>query len=122
MNWINTAFAEVTEQGAQAAKQPSMLESMIPLVFIFVVMYFIMIRPQAKKAREHTDLLKTLKAGDEVVTSGGIIGRIKSVADDFVTLDVGNASLKVLKEHISRQTKNASEPKTKPLKPLASKK
>lgn len=104
--FMSTALAQASEGAAQAAgKQPSMFETMLPMLFIFVVMYFIMIRPQAKKAKEHASLMKNLKAGDEVVTTGGIIGRIKSVADEFVTLDVGNASFKVMKEHVSRFTK-----------------
>lgn len=103
---VSTAFAQASESAAEAAgKQPSMFETMLPMLFIFVVMYFIMIRPQAKKAKEHASLMKNLKAGDEVVTTGGIIGRVKNVADEFVTLDVGNANFKVLKEHITRFTK-----------------
>lgn len=110
--WISTAMAE-GEAASNAAKQPTMIENMIPLIFIFVVMYFILIRPQAKKAKEHANLLKTIKAGDEVITSGGIIGRIKSVAEEFVTIDIGNSQLKILKEHISNFTKPHSENSTK---------
>ena len=102
---VSTALAQATEGAQAAGQQPSMFETMLPLLLLFVVMYFIMIRPQAKKAKEHANLLKALKAGDEVVTSGGIIGRIRSVADEFVTLDVGSAHFKVMKEHISRHTR-----------------
>ncbi len=87
---------------AQQATQPSILENMLPLIFIFIAMYFVLLRPQQKKAKEHMELLKNLKAGDEVVTSGGIIARIKSITDDFVTLDLGSAQLKVLKENVIR--------------------
>ena len=82
---------------------------MVPFLLIFVVMYFILIRPQAKKAKEHKLLLESLKVGDEVVTSGGIIGRVKSLAENFITLDVGNSSLKVLKEHVMLATKNSKK-------------
>ena len=67
-------------------------------------------RPQAKKAKEHVALLKGLKPGDEVVTSGGIIGHIKSVADEFVSLDIGSTQVKILKENITRYSKNPSPP------------
>jgi preprotein translocase subunit YajC len=104
-----SALASAGEQ--TAAPQQSMFEMMVPFVLIFVAMYFVMIRPQAKKAREHSDLLKTLKPGDEVITSGGIIGRIKSVAEDFVTLDVGNAHLKIVKDHVTRLSKKPDSEK-----------
>ena len=98
-------FSKAYAAAAQPA-QPSLLENMLPMIMIFFVMYLIIIRPQTKKAKEHSDLLSTLKNGDEVVTSGGIIGRVKGIADDFITLEVGNNSqLKVLKEHVSFKTK-----------------
>lgn len=109
MFFSTLAFAQEATQ--TAAKQPSMIENLIPFIFILVAMYFIMIRPQAKKAKEHSQLMTNLKSGDEIVTSGGIIGRVKSVADDFVTLDIGNTSLKILKEHVSRYTKNSNQVK-----------
>jgi preprotein translocase subunit YajC len=71
-------------------------------------MYFLVIRPQQKKAKEHQALLTTLKVGDEVVTTGGIIGRIKAIADAFVTLEAGpNTTLKVQKSHIAAAPKVA---------------
>ena len=106
----NLYAGEVTGQvTGQVAVQPSLIESMIPFLLIFVVMYFILIRPQAKKAKAHKVLLESLKVGDEVVTSGGIIGRIKSLAETFVTLEVGNASLKVLKEHVVLATRGSKK-------------
>jgi preprotein translocase subunit YajC len=100
---IDVAYA----QGAKPA-QPSTLEILImPLAFI-VIMYFLVIRPQQKKAKEHQALLTTLKVGDEVVTTGGIIGRIKAIADAFVTLEAGpNTTLKVQKSHITATPKVA---------------
>lgn len=115
MNLIPQAVAQSGETTAQ--QQPpafmSMIESMFPLILIFVMMYFVMIRPQAKKAKEQAELLKSLKAGDEIVTSGGIIGRIRSVAEEFVTIDIGSSQLKVLKEHVTRLTKPQADRSTK---------
>lgn len=82
--------------------QPSFMENMIPFLLIFVLMYFLLIRPQVKKAKEHTKLLDALKVGDEVVTSGGFIGRIRNISDTFVVLDLGSTTAKILKENISR--------------------
>ena len=110
-------IAQGAEKSAQATKgaasQPTFVESMVPFLPIFVAMYFLMIRPQAKKAKEHTSLMKSLKPGDEVVTSGGIIGKVRSVAEEFVSVDTGSGTLKVLKENISRQTKQPTTAKEK---------
>ena len=93
------ALAQAADSTAQAAgKQPSLVEMLaMPLGFL-VIMYFFIIRPQQKKAREQNDLINNLKPGDEIVTTGGIIGKVRSVAESFVTIEVsGNTTLKVLK-------------------------
>jgi preprotein translocase subunit YajC len=89
-----------------APKSPSIVEMLaMPLGFL-VIMYFLIIRPQQKKAKEHSDLLSNLKAGDEVVTSGGIIGKVRSVAESFVTIEVANnTAIKVMKSNVSGLTK-----------------
>ncbi len=99
---IDTAYG----QAAEASKQVSFVDMLIlPLGFL-VIMYFFIIRPQAKKAKDHASLLTNLKVGDEVVTSGGIIGRVKSIAEGFVTIDVGgSASLKVVKQNVAGYSK-----------------
>lgn len=93
---------------AQAPEKPSTLESLIPFLLIFVMMYFLLIRPQVKKTKEHAALMGSLKQGDEVVTSGGLIGRVKSVSSNFIVLDVGMTNLKVLKANVTSIT---NEPK-----------
>lgn len=94
--------------GETAAKQPSFFENMIPFLLIFAVMYFIIIRPQAKKVKDHESLMTALKPGDEVMTSGGIIGRVKSITDEFISVDAGSTVLKIQKNHIAGKTaKNA---------------
>ena len=102
------ASAESAANTAATNAQPSLIESLIPFFLIFVAMYFVLIRPQAKKAKEHQNLLSSLKPGDEIVTSGGIIGRIKSISEDFVSVDLGSTHIKVMKEHISKFTKKDS--------------
>lgn len=100
----NVALAQAEAPAAPAG--PSLLEIVgMPLGFL-MIMYFFIIRPQQRKAREHTDLLTNLKAGDEVVTSGGIIGKVRSVAEAFVTLEVANnTAIKVLKSNVTGLTK-----------------
>src|SRR5437660_5878478 len=72
----------------------------IPMIMIFVVFYFMLIRPQQKKQREQQDWLKQLKKGDEVVTTGGLIGKISGLTDNTVTLELQEkVRVKVLRSH-----------------------
>ena len=82
--------------------QGDALMSFLPLILIFVVFYFLLIRPQSKKAKEHRDMVAALAKGDEVVTSGGLLGRITSVGDNFVELEVAsNLTVKVQRPAIA---------------------
>lgn len=66
------------------------LMSMLPLVLMFVVLYFVMIRPQMKKQKEHRAMIDALAKGDEVVTGGGILGRVSKIGDTFIGVEVAN--------------------------------
>lgn len=61
----------------------------LPIILMFVVLYFLMIRPQMKRQKEHKAMMESLKKGDEVVTSGGMVGKITKVGESYVTLEVG---------------------------------
>jgi preprotein translocase subunit YajC len=90
---------------AQAASgsTASTLGTILPLLLIFVVFYFLLIRPQTKRAKEHREMVAKLAAGDEVVTNGGILGRITDVGEGFVTLEVAkNVSISVQKFQIAQ--------------------
>jgi preprotein translocase subunit YajC len=95
-----TAYAQTAAE--VAPKGPSTLEMLIlPIGFLFI-MYFFMIRPQNKKAKEHQEMLTAIKVNDEVVTAGGLIGRVRSVSDEFISVDIAsNCTVKVLKSHIA---------------------
>ncbi|KCV83453.1 preprotein translocase subunit [Actibacterium atlanticum] len=67
---------------AQAAGGGSALTSFVPLILIFVIMYFLMIRPQQKKMKEHKAMVEALRRGDQIVTQGGVIGKVSKVKDD----------------------------------------
>ena len=87
MDWlISSAHA----QAAGAAPGGNPLLQMLPLVLIFVVFYFLLIRPQAKRAKEHKAMVAALGVGDEVVTSGGILGKIAETGEQFVTVEIAN--------------------------------
>jgi preprotein translocase subunit YajC len=68
----------------------SQLMSFAPIILIFVVFYFLLIRPQQKRAKDHRNLLSNLKEGDQVITSGGIYGRITGIRDDKITLEISD--------------------------------
>ena len=68
----------------------SSLMSMLPLLLMFVVLYFVMIRPQMKKQKEHKAMIDAIAKGDEVVTAGGVLGKVSKVGDSYVGLEVAN--------------------------------
>ncbi|HEU0154088.1 MAG TPA: preprotein translocase subunit YajC [Arenimonas sp.] len=79
-----------------AAGQPSMLSSILPLIIIFIVFWFLLLRPQMKRAKEHRELLAKLQKGDEVITGGGLAGRIEDLGESFVTVEIADkVSIKV---------------------------
>lgn len=92
----------VSPAWAQNGAQGSPLSPLLFLVVIFVVFYFLLIRPQAKKQKEHREMVSALGEGDEVITGGGVLGRIKEVDEQFVTVEVANnVALKVQKHSIA---------------------
>jgi len=98
--------AMAQEVGASAPKGPSLLEVLIMPAGFLLIMYFFMILPQQKKAKSHTELLANLKPGDEILTTGGLIGKIRSVGDGFVSLEVSpNTVIKVVKSAVSGLSK-----------------
>lgn len=97
--------ADTAAAGAPGAapQQPGFMAMAFPFIAMFGVFYFLMVRPQQKKMREHQRLLGDLKKGDEVVTASGFLGTIYGIADKVVTLDLGgNCKVKVLKSQISQ--------------------
>jgi preprotein translocase subunit YajC len=83
---ISNAYA----QTAAAAGPMDSIMQFLPIILMFVVLYFLMVRPQMKKAKEHKSLLDALSKGDEVVTQGGLAGRITKVGDDFVSISIAD--------------------------------
>ncbi len=75
-------------QGAEGQGNP--IAAFAPLIIMFAIFYFLLIRPQQKKAKQHKELLANLKRGDWVMTSGGLYGRITAIQDDILSVDLGN--------------------------------
>ena len=97
---IGNAFAAA----APAASHESTLMSMLPMLVIFVlVFYFLLIRPQSKRAKEHRELIGGLNQGDEVVTNGGLLGKISKMSEDLVRLTIAeNVDITVQKGSITK--------------------
>ena len=83
--WISEAFAQ---DAAPKTGSGDFLTGILPLVLIFVVFWFLLFRPQQKRMKEHRALIAAVKKGDEVMTAGGIVGKITEINDQFVTLQV----------------------------------
>jgi preprotein translocase subunit YajC len=81
---ISPAYAQAAAGGEAS------LMSFLPLILMFVVLYFLMIRPQMRRAKEHKAMVAALAKGDEVVTAGGVVGKITEVTDSYVTVDIGS--------------------------------
>ena len=92
---ISSAYAQ------DAAPQGGLL-GFLPLILIFVVFYFLLIRPQMKRAKEHRQMVAALAKGDEVVTNGGLLGKITEVGESFVTLQVSdNVQIKLQRHAVA---------------------
>ena len=102
----NTAFAMAGAPGGGGEQQGigGMVTSFLPLILIFVIFYFLLIRPQSKKAKEHKQMLDNLKKGDKVMTTGGVYGVIEDIDANAVTLKVGikdDVKIKVNRSYIA---------------------
>ena len=100
--FIADAFA-----AAGQAPQPNLFTSLLPLLLIFAVFWFLIIRPQTKRAKQHRVMVEALKVGDEIVTQGGMLGRVSALGDAFVTLEVADG----VKVRVQRHMIGAVMPK-----------
>jgi preprotein translocase subunit YajC len=119
MNWF-TGVAEAMglPGGGSGGSGSGGFAGLIPLVLMFVIFYFLLIRPQQKKAKQHKDLLANLKRGDSVITSGGIYGRIASINDSVIELEVADkVRIKVARSFVSGLAGTAQETPPTPAKP-----
>ena len=86
--FISSAIAQTAPAAAAGGDVQSSLMGMLPLVLMFVVLYFVMIRPQMKKAKEHKNMVEALAKGDEVVTAGGLLGKVTKLNEGFLTVEI----------------------------------
>ena len=94
--FIRSAWAQDQAAGSGG------LMSLLPLVLIFAVFYFFLIRPQMKQSREHRQMVEALAKGDEIVTGGGLLGRITRIGDNFITVEIApDIEVKIQKHSVS---------------------
>jgi preprotein translocase subunit YajC len=101
MDWF------IQDAWAQAEAAPDPLISFLPLILIFVVFYFLLIRPQNKRQKEHRELVSNLAVGDEVVTAGGVLGKVTEVSEQFLRIEVADG----VQLRVQRHTIGAVMPK-----------
>ena len=106
------AFAQAASAAPQTGGSAAFLIQMAPLLFIFVIFYFLMIRPQQTKMKQHRALIDAVKKGDTVVTGGGLIGKVTRVEDQEVEVELAaNVRVKVIKATLSDvRTAGAGKP------------
>lgn len=92
----------MAQNGAAAGQQDGGLLGLLPLLLIMVLFYFMLIRPQTKRAKEHKNMVEALSKGDEIVTNGGLLGRINEVGDSFLNVEIANGvEVKIQKQSVA---------------------
>ena len=88
--FISSAFAQTAPAAAAGGDMQSTLMSMLPLLLMFAVLYFVMIRPQMKKQKEHRAMIDALAKGDEVVTAGGLLGKVSKIGEGYIGVEIAS--------------------------------
>lgn len=105
MSWLALFFSTLSwaqEAAPAAGAKPSMLETFMPFIFVLVIFYFLLIRPQQKRSQTHQKYLTDLKRGDSVLTASGILGTIEGLTDKFVTLKIADdVRIRILRSQIA---------------------
>lgn len=104
--WISNAYA----QAAGAASFEQQLMGFLPIILMFVVLYFLMIRPQMKRNKEHKQMIEALKKGDEVITAGGLVAKVTKVGEAYVSIEVARHGEQSVEMHVQKQAVTALLP------------
>ncbi len=107
---VGLLSAAAWAQAGQAG--PSVWEQLMPFVFILIIFYFLLIRPQQRRAKNHQIFLEGLRRGDSVLTSGGILGTIEGLTDQYVTLEIAkDVRIRILKNQIASSANSGEDKK-----------
>ncbi|NYT62336.1 preprotein translocase subunit YajC [Alcaligenaceae bacterium] len=99
----------ITAQAAAGGENALM--GMLPIILMFVILYFLMIRPQMKRQKEHRNMVAALSKGDEVITSGGMLGKVTKVSDSYVTIEISTLADKPVETVLQRTAVTSILPK-----------
>ena len=103
---VTPAYAQASPVGGD-----SILLQLLPFILIFVIMYFLILRPQQRRAREHQELVKNLRRGDTVITSGGLLGKVTKVDDEYVEVEIAQGvKVKVVKSMLGDVLSSTAKP------------
>jgi len=99
---VNAVLGAILLQAPGGAPQQSPIGFLLPMALIFVIFYFLLIRPQTKRQKEHEEMLKRVEKGDRVVTSGGVHGVVTGTTDDVLTVEIGGGGGQSLRVKVDR--------------------
>lgn len=105
---LNLILAQAPGAPAAAQQAPTWM-TLVPFALMFVALYFVLIRPQSKKAKQHAEMVKAMRPGDKVVTSGGVVGVVVTVKEKTVTMRSADTKLEVLKSAVSEISERVGE-------------
>jgi preprotein translocase subunit YajC len=109
---INIAYA-MGQGGSATGQGAGGFASLIPIILMFVIFYFLLIRPQQKKAKEHREMVSHLKKGDRIVTSGGLHGRVTAVSETTMTVEIADkVRVKIARGNVSQVLQSSSQPQS----------
>ncbi len=107
---VNIAYA-LGQGGAASGQGTSGFTSLVPLILMFVIFYFLLIRPQQKKTKEHREMLGQLKKGDRIITSGGLHGRVTAISEGTMTVEIADkVRVKVARGNVAQVLQSSSRP------------
>ncbi len=110
MNWFTANVLLALAQPAQPGQpQPPIWTSLVPLVLLVVVFYFALIRPQQKKAKDHAEVLKTIRAGDKIVTTGGVVAVVVTVKDKTLSVRSADSKFEITKAAVAEITERSGD-------------
>ncbi|MBX7231906.1 MAG: preprotein translocase subunit YajC [Bdellovibrionales bacterium] len=113
MLWIFLMDVAHAQEAASSAAKPNLLETMMPFLMMFGVIYFLILRPQSKRNQAQKVFLSSLKKGDSVLTSSGILGSIEGLTDKFVTLEIANnVRVRILRSQIAGPAQQQEDQKS----------
>ena len=111
MNFITPLFAMMPGGAANGGAGPSPFSMLLPILGMLLIFYFLMIRPQQKRMREHQAQIAAVKKGDEVITGGGLRGRVTKVTDDEAEVEIANGvRVRAIKSTLSQVLTNSAKP------------